>query len=173
MRYACDGLNAFGLHDARVREAALEGRDLLWTLEDGNALPQWPANPHGYAMRVPKLSLRLREYKVQRLLVWSLERRGPESGILQHLPQDLPPEAGRAAWPERSPFRRGARGRGRSVGGTRLLHRGRRPLFGGDARLFQCTAGMGDVFRAGVVRGAPRARRAMTKTTGGRALQRG
>ena len=127
MRYACDGLNAFGLHDARVREAALEGRDLLWTLEDGNALPQWPANPHGYAMRVPKLSLRLREYKVQRLLVWSLERRGPESGILQHLPQDLPPEAGRTAWPERSPFRRGARGSRRSVGGTRLLHQGRRP----------------------------------------------
>ena len=97
LRYACDGLNAFGLHDARVREAALEGRDLLWTLEDGNALPQWPANPHGRAMRVPKLSLRLREYEVQRLLVWSLERRGPESGILQYLPQDLPPEAWRDA----------------------------------------------------------------------------
>ena len=97
MRYACDGLNAFDLHDARVREAALEGRDLLWTLEDGNALPQCPANPHGRAMRVPKLSLRLREYEVKRLLVWSLEHHDPESGKLQYLPQDLPPEAWRDA----------------------------------------------------------------------------
>ena len=111
MRYACDGLNAFDLHDARVREAALEGRDLLWTLEDGNALPQCPANPHGRAMRVPKLSLRPCEYEVQRLLVWSLERRDPESGNLQRLPQDLPPEAWRdalqeqkAAWVSRQLF---------------------------------------------------------------------
>ena len=147
MRYACDGLNAFDLHDARVREAALEGRDLLWTLEDGNALPQCPANPHGRAMRVPKLSLRPCEYEVQRLLVWSLERRDPESGNLQRLPQDLPPEAWRDAL----------------LGADEVL----------SATARECTAGLGDVFRAGVVRGAPRARRARTKTTGGHALQRG
>ena len=32
MRYACDDLNAFDLHDARMLETALEGRDLLWAL---------------------------------------------------------------------------------------------------------------------------------------------
>ena len=97
MRYACDDLNAFDLHDARMLETALEGRDLLWTLEDGNALPQCPVNPHGRAMRVPKLLLRLREYTVLRLEVWNVERRDPNSGMRQLLPQALPPEAWQGA----------------------------------------------------------------------------
>ena len=81
MWYACDDLNAFDLHDARVPETALEGRDLLWTLEDGNALPQCPANPHGRAMRVPKLLLRLREYAVLHMEIWNVERRDPDSRL--------------------------------------------------------------------------------------------
>ena len=92
MRYACDDLNAFDLHDARMLETALEGRDLLWTLKDGNALPQCPVNPHGRAMRVPKLLLRLREYTVLHMEVWNVERRDPNSGMRQLLPQGLPPE---------------------------------------------------------------------------------
>ena len=92
MRYACDDLNAFDLHDARMLETALEGRDLLWALKDGNALPQCPVNPHGRAMRVPKLLLRLREYAVLHMEVWNVERRDPNSGMRQLLPQGLPPE---------------------------------------------------------------------------------
>ena len=97
MWYACDDLNAFDLHDARVPETALEGRDLLWTLEDGNALPQCPANPHGRAMRVPKLLLRLREYAVLHMEIWNVERRDPDSGMHQLLPQALPPGAWQGA----------------------------------------------------------------------------
>ena len=43
-------------------------------------------------MRVPKLLLRLREYAVLHMEVWNVERRDPNSGMRQLLPQGLPPE---------------------------------------------------------------------------------
>ena len=129
MRYACDDLNAFDLHDARMLETALEGRDLLWTLKDGNALPQCPVNPHGRAMRVSKLLLRLREYAVLHMEVWNVERRDPNSGMRQLLPQGLPPEVWQDALLGAGEVlsRRRARGSGRFAGGTRLFHQGRLP----------------------------------------------
>lgn len=78
--------NTFNFHDSELLHVAVQGQDMLWTVDWVGVRPENTAHPSEQELRTEKMQLTFRNFRVARIKIYGCSIHDAQGKIVQRIP---------------------------------------------------------------------------------------